>query len=135
MTSTQKEPDRVRPFADFLQEQAKGRSHTELSEALQTLVNKVTDTGKKGSLIYKVIVEPMKGDTGVLAVTDDIDLRLPQHDRSGSLFFADRDGNLVRNDPNQAEFKLLRDASGVYLSTDEEVDQTTGEISKKGAGA
>lgn len=124
------EPDRVRPFADFLREHNKGKSHAELSEAMQTLVNKVTDTGKKGSLVYKVVIEPMKGDRGVISVTDDIDIRLPQHDRSGSLFFADKDGNLVRNDPNQEQFEFIRE-----VTVELEADPVTGEILTKGAGA
>lgn len=128
------DPDRIRPFADFLREQAKGKSHAELSENLQTVVNAVKDTGKKGTLVYKVSIEPMKGDNAALVVTDEITVRLPEHDRQSSLFFADREGNLVRNDPNQTEFNFLRDASGVHLGT-EEVDQATGEISTKGAGA
>lgn len=37
-----------RPFSTFLLEQAKGKTHTELSEGLQALVEKVRDTGKKG---------------------------------------------------------------------------------------
>lgn len=136
MTNRQNEADRVRPFADFLHEQAKGTSHAELSEGLQQLVNKVKDTGKKGSITYKVFVEPMKGDHAALVVTDEITVRLPEHDRQSSLFFADRDGNLVRNDPNQESFNFLRDASGVHLSTDgEDVDQATGEIRTNGGGA
>lgn len=122
--------ERTRPFADFLQEQAKGSSHAELSEGLQELVAKVKDTGKKGSITYKVFIEPMKGDHAALVVTDEITLRLPEHDRQSSLFFADRDNNLTRNDPNQFAFEPLRDVSD---PVPDDVDPRTGEIRQSGA--
>lgn len=98
----------ARPFADFLREQAKGHSHDELSEGLRDLVNRVTDTGKKGSITYTVTVEPTKG-TDALTVSDEIKLKLPEHDRDASLFFRDKDGNLTRSDPNQLIFESLRE--------------------------
>jgi hypothetical protein len=115
-----KDAPRVRPFSDFLLEQAKGHSHVELSEGLRDLVNRVQDTGKKGSITYVVTVEPTKG-TDALTVSDEIKLRLPEHDRDASLFFSDEDGNLVRTDPNAMVFESLREVPprGVNLSTGE----------------
>lgn len=112
---------RIRPFADFLREQAKGHSHDELSEGLRDLVQRVADTGKKGSITYVVVVEPTKG-TDALTVHDEIKLKLPEHDRDASLFFRDRDGNLTRSDPNQLAFDSLREVPPA------DVDTTTGEI-------
>lgn len=115
---TETDGGRVRPFADFLREQAKGATHEELSEGLRDLVARVMDTGKGGSISLKITVEPMKGSKGsALVVTDEIKLRLPEHDRQSSLFFSDREGNLVREDPNQLAFDTLR-----------EVNTETGEI-------
>ena len=57
MTDTPPPP--IRPFADWLRDQAGGTSHEELSEGLRDLVAKVMDTGKKGTLTYVVTVEPM----------------------------------------------------------------------------
>lgn len=109
---------RIRPFADFLREQAKGQTHDEMSEGLRDLVQRVKDTGKAGSITLRINVEPLKGSGGsALQVSDEIKLRLPEHDRQTSLFFSDRDGNLLRNDPNQLAFDSLR-----------EVDTATGEI-------
>ena len=115
---TETDGGRVRPFADFLREQAKGATHEGLSEGLRDLVARVMDTGKGGSISLKITVEPMKGSKGsALVVTDEIKLRLPEHDRQSSLFFSDREGNLVREDPNQLAFDTLR-----------EVNTETGEI-------
>lgn len=105
MTTT---PPPVRPFADFLREQAKGHSHDELSEGLRDLVARVRDTGKKGSITYTVAVEQMK-DGDALIVKDEIKLKLPEHDRDASLFWADKDNNLTRSDPNQLTFESLRE--------------------------
>lgn len=98
----------IRPFADWLREQARGTSHEELSEALVALVARVQETGKKGSITYTVHVEQMK-DSHALVVKDEIKIRLPEHDRSASLFFADKHNNLTRHDPAQMTFESLRE--------------------------
>lgn len=98
----------VRPFADWLREQSKGASHDELSDALHSLVESVLDTGRKGTLQYTIMVDP-KGAGGALVVTDQIKLRPPERDRDGSIFWADDDGNLRRQDPKQLSFDSLRE--------------------------
>jgi hypothetical protein len=102
MHTPRAEDDRpTRPFADFLREQAKGATHAELSEAMQTLVDAVLDTGKNGTIVLTIKVEPMKGDRRAVYVSDAIKIKLPEHDRDASLFFADKDNNLRRDDPGQ----------------------------------
>ncbi len=113
----------VRPFADWLREQSGGKSHDELSEALLDLVDRVKDTGKTGYLSYTIKVGPMKGDKDVLVLSDEIKLKLPEHDRKASLFYTDRTGNLTRTDPNQPQFEGLREVEGGLV-----VDTGTGEI-------
>lgn len=112
----------IRPFADFLREQARGTTHEELSEGLHDLVARVRDTGKKGSLTLTITAEMMKGSEKALFVSDQIKLKLPEHDRDTSIFFADRNGNLVRNDPDQLSFDSLREVPPPN------VDPATGEI-------
>ena len=116
------DPVAVRPFADWLREQSSGKTHEELSEGLHDLIGRVRDTGKKGTIAIIVSVAPMKGDKDVLVVTDQIKLRIPEHDRKPSLFYPDAHGNLTRNDPNQLVFESLREVGG------ETVDIRTGEI-------
>lgn len=120
MTDT---PPTIRPFADFLREQAKGHTHDELSEGLRDLVARVRDTGKKGSITLVVSVELQKGSDNALVVSDEIKLRLPEHERQASWFFADADNNLLRNDPNQLAFESLKE-----VPAPTGVDPTTGEI-------
>lgn len=124
MTDTSADDDQVvRPFADWLREQAGGKSHDELSDALFDLVQRVRDTGKKGSVQYTISIGPMKGDKDVLVIADEIKLRLPEHDRKASLFYTDKTGNLTRSDPNQLAFESLREVEGGQV-----VNTTTGEL-------
>lgn len=123
MTDTTPDAQRVRPFADFLREQARGETHDELSVALQTLVAAVIDTGKAGSLSLTIKVKPLKGNSGAMEVEDAIKLNLPEHDRGASIFFSDKAHNLQRTDPAQLVFESLREAPAPPG-----VDPTTGEI-------
>ena len=122
------EYEHARPFADFLREQARGLSHQELSEGLHDLVERVQDTGKKGQMTYVLTVEPTKGMAAALTVSDKITLKLPEHDRQASLFFRDRSGNLVRNDPNQPDLGgPLRDVSALEEATEADLREARGQ--------
>lgn len=112
----------IRPFADWLREQSKGTSHEELSEGLHTLIQRVRDTGKRGSVVFTVTVAPLKDDIDVLVVSDEIKLKLPEHDRKASMFYPDDHGNLSRTDPNQLTFEGLKEVPPPN------VDPYTGEI-------
>ena len=65
----------------------------------------------------------MKGDTDVLVISDEIKLRLPEHDRKASLFYTDKTGNLTRSDPQQLAFESLREVPAGFT-----LDATTGEL-------
>ena len=107
----------IRPFADWLREQSSGKTHDEMSESLWDLIARVQETGKKGHLILSISIEPMKGDESVLVVSDEIKLKLPEFPRKPSVFYADRNGNLTRSNPNQPELTVLRDVSSQEPTT------------------
>ena len=115
-----KNPADGKPFASWLCEQAGGKTEAELTDGLRDLVSRVTDTGKKGSITLVVSVAPMKGDSTMLVVSDEIKLKLPEHDRKASIFW-EKDGQLLRNDPNQRS--IFDDIEGVGR-----VDTATGEV-------
>ena len=117
--SSDKTDIQLRPFSDWLRDQSSGSTHDELSESLHDLVARVRDTGKKGSLTLVVTVEPMKEDTEVLVVHDEIKLKLPEFPRKASIFYADSDGNLTRQNPNQLEFEFLREVPGTTPTPDQ----------------
>lgn len=121
MTDTTDTTDpQIRPFCDFLNEQARGKSHVELSEGLRDLVARVKDTGKKGTLTYVVSVAQSE-IPDALIISDEIKVRMPEYPRDASLFFTDSDGNLVRSDPNAMVFESLREVppAGVNPKTGE----------------
>ncbi|WP_310962107.1 hypothetical protein [Nocardioides terrisoli] len=113
----------VRPFADWLREQSHGKTHDEMGDALYDLVSRVRDTGKKGTVSLTISVSLLDKDPeGPLLIADEIKLRLPEHDRKPSIFYADKDGNLTRTDPGQLSFESLREVPPPN------VDPATGEI-------
>lgn len=89
-------------FLAFLAATNKGRSATELTDALQKIVEAVTETGKPGKLVYSVSITPSKAD-GAVNVTDSIAVKAPALDRPTSIFFVDESHNLVRNNPSQPQ--------------------------------
>lgn len=122
------EQPRIRPFADFLQEHGRGRTHDELGDALHTLIARVKDTGKSGSVSLTVRVEPMKKDDRMVVVSDKISIKLPEHDRPSAAWFIGADGNLQRDDPHQLSFESLRE-----VPPPPGVDPETGEITDDAA--
>lgn len=102
----------IRPFADYIREQAKGATHEELSEKLHELVNAVVETGKKGTLTLQITVDHVKkAEAHVLQVTDRVVMKAPEHDRQVSVFFSDH-GNLSRNNPEQPALGIKGLAGG-----------------------
>lgn len=104
-TETADDEVQTRPFADILLDLNKGRTHAELSTALQRLVAAVADTGKKGSIGLTVTVSPSKSEAP-FEIVDNVVIKLPAANRRASLFYADDDHNLTRTDPHQPTLPL-----------------------------
>lgn len=98
---TEQQQQEPRPFATFLLETNKGRTHTELSLGLQELVAEVLRTGKPGSISLVVSVKPTAGMENAVNVTDQIVRKVPRGERATSMFFVTEDHELVRHNPNQ----------------------------------
>lgn len=105
--------EQTRPFADFLRDHAQGRTHDELSEVLKDVVKAVQLTHKPGSVTLTINVKPMKETHDALVVTDKVIAKIPTADRKASVFFPTKDGNLVRDDPNQLSFSSLAEVPTV----------------------
>lgn len=99
---------KVRPFAAYLTETNKGRTHTELSEGLHELTAEVLRTGKKGSLTLTVSVEADDAESGRLVVSELVAVKPPKPTARKSVFWSDQDGNLARTDPAQMTFGDIR---------------------------
>lgn len=118
MTTTEKEQEagHIKPFLTTLREIENGRVTDELGEYLSKLVSAVKETGKKGSMGFQLTVEPMKGASEVMQISVNTQLKSPQHDRRKTIFYADKSGNLSRNDPNQLQFTGLEPVGDVSQS-------------------
>ena len=99
--------DDVKPFATFLIEHARGRTHDELSRKLRDLLEAVEETGKGGTITYTVKITPEPKADHAVIVTDNVKVSTPSLDRPASIFFVDDRYRLVRNDPRQLTFDRL----------------------------
>lgn len=105
MSENEMDGGNVKPFAAVLQEMNKGRTHTELSTALQDVVMAVLATHKKGTVTLQIDISKSKA-MGMVELTDTVKVKLPEADRSTSMFYVTDDGNLTREDPKQMSLPL-----------------------------
>jgi hypothetical protein len=112
-------PER-KPFALALQEMRKGGLHTELGDELAELVKQCVATGKKGSLILTLTIDPKDAtnEESMLVVDDKIVVKAPRFDTAATLFWADDKGNLQRDRPSQGRLPL-REVTGGTTSDDQ----------------
>lgn len=103
------EPGTVRPFADVLRDLKQGQVVDEAAIQLQDLVRAVLAAGKKGTFALKVEIAPMKGNSNALVVSAQSTITPPKGEPISSVFFADDDHNLVRDDPRQIALPGLRE--------------------------
>lgn len=87
-------------FASLLMQHAKGRAHDEATRLLAEAVEAVKRTGKKATVTVQLAVHPVKNNVEVVRIEDKVTSNIPDDPRS-SMWFADDDGALHRNDPNQ----------------------------------
>lgn len=100
--------DQVRPFADILRDIRGGQVSDQAAVSIQELVAAVREHGKKGTLTLQITVEPMKNNEAALAVSGEVTLKAPKAAPKAAIFFADNDGNLLRDDPRQIALPGLR---------------------------
>lgn len=100
----------VRPFADFIAETNRGRTHDTLTAELHDLVAAVQQHGRKGTLTLTLTVAPLaKGDDSQFTVTEEVKTSKPKADPRPSIYFVDRAGNLNTDDPNALPLPVFRD--------------------------
>ena len=112
----------MRLITDVLRDIRKGRVVDAASEELAELVRAVQATERPGALTLKLTITPQgKGDNAVI-VGCDVAVKMPKQPLPDALFFADAEGDLLRDDPTQN--RMFGDA----------IDPKTGEIlDRKGA--
>lgn len=88
-------------FMDLLRNQRRGELLAEASEKLVEVVEAVRDTGKGGSVTITFTIKPDDTARNTFKVSDDVRAKVPQFSRGVSLYFANHQGRLVREDPRQ----------------------------------
>lgn len=91
-------PD-ARPFSQILMEQRRGTLHEEISEQLAEIVKASLEHGKVGQLVISFKVKP--SGEGTIQLYDDVKATIPKGDTLPSIFFADEDGNVTRQKPQE----------------------------------
>jgi hypothetical protein len=115
----------MRLITDVLRDIRKGRVVDAASDKLAEVVRGVMDTEKAGSLTITISIKPRAKGDNCLLIQAKIDGKIPQADLPDALFFANLDGDLLRDDPTQT--RMFADAGEV-------IDPKTGEIREsKGA--
>lgn len=114
-------------FVETLDELAGGNTVLELHKALTDLIGQVLATNKKGQLSLTLTVKPgTSANVCQVLITDEVAVKFPKVAREVSVFFADGDHRLSRNDPRQPK---LFDPRPTYApSSTVVVNKFTGEI-------
>lgn len=126
MSDEKQEPEAPKGnFTGFLHQQRQGGLAVELGEVMAEVTDAVLEQQKVGSVTLKISIAPTKDGVTVF-ISDEVNKKVPQPDRGGSIMYTDRDGNLTRNDPRQMTLpiRVLTSDSGEPV----EVDTNTGEV-------
>ncbi|TDH57527.1 hypothetical protein E2F47_01795 [Mycobacterium eburneum] len=92
--------DETPEFASLLLNHAKGRAHDEASAKLREAVEAVRNTGKSAKVTVELSIEPVAKIPNAYRIQDKVTSKIPEEPRT-SMWFADDNGGLHRNDPNQ----------------------------------
>lgn len=90
-------------FATLLFTHAKGRAHDKATAQLREAVEAVKRTGKSGYVAVKFAIDPVKDNYEVVRIQSHVTSKVPEEAET-SMWYADDDGALHRNDPNQRSF-------------------------------
>ena len=106
-TQNQASPEVDGAILGVLTEHRRGAVISDLSQALREVAGAVQLVGKSGTVTLKLKVAIAQGTSGTLVISDEVIAKLPKAEKQGSIFFADPDNNLVREDPAQSTLPLV----------------------------
>jgi hypothetical protein len=118
-----KQAGEAREFAGTIVDLAD--ANLEAGKLLQQLIAAVRDTGKPGTMTLKLSVKLLPGSDKALVVTPAVTATLPKRDVKAGVFFADKDNNPQRSDPDQPglfaeeEIRTAARAAGADLASGE----------------
>lgn len=96
-----------RAFLNIATAHKGGAMISEISAAIKQVTSAVQLTGRPGKVLLQMTLRPAsKGTAGTLVFEAKVKATAPELDATGSIFYADDDFNLVREDPNQKKLDL-----------------------------
>jgi len=95
-----------RPITETLAALGHGTFIDEASNALNTLVTAVDETGRSGKLVMSLAIKKASRGSGAMIVVDEIRLTLPKQDARETMLFSTPEGNLIAEDPRQQQLEL-----------------------------
>lgn len=95
-------------FIDWLAQHRNGVLDVDLREAVEEVIHAVQTTGKAGSVILTLKIEPQKG--GMFAVSDTV-VAKPPVIPDAKLYYVDADGSFTRDNPLQPKLLIPPSAS------------------------
>lgn len=115
-------------FIETLEDLSGGSTALELHKGLTDLIGQVLATNKKGQLVLSITVKPgTSANVAQVLLVDEVQVKFPKVAREVSVFFADGQNRLSRNDPRQPKLFDPRPAP-LPASVPVTVNQATGEI-------
>lgn len=107
LSPTKPEPEipATNAFALLLAGQRNGECLREASEKLNDLVQKLRERVRPGEILLRIRFTP-GADASIVAITDEIVVKLPKQEKKATIMFTTEDGTLTRQNPEQRELVL-----------------------------
>ena len=90
-------------FAAILLQPGLALEHDKASKLLREATAAVKELGKPAEVNIRVRIEPVKNNSSVVQIAARATSKIPQPPTVTKIFYADDEGGLHRNDPNQRE--------------------------------
>lgn len=106
-TNAEADPAIDRAVLNILVAHKGGECISDLSAALKQVTSAVQSTGRAGKVTFTMSLRPAsKGAGGTLVFETKVKAHTPDAESPASIFYADDDYNLVRDDPHQQKLDL-----------------------------
>lgn len=90
-------------FAAILLQPGLALEHDKASKLLREATAAVKELGKPAEVNIRLRIDPVKNNNSVVQIAARATAKVPQPATVAKIFFADDEGGLHRNDPNQRE--------------------------------
>lgn len=94
-------------FAFIAANHCDGQLNQEMSDAVRDVVQAVRQTGKSGKIVLEMDIQPAsKGAGNAIVIKHQVTPKKPKFEKDATIFFADDQHNLYRENPMQKQFDL-----------------------------